>query len=522
MSGSDAVWQELTITALLGTQRRAFSAPEGEGDLGSALRAALADGGTAETAMLRAASLLSVHRRAGQQAAGTPVDLPPACPPDERPRCSAQAGRLLETILNTDLISLLPEWVDLAGRSRQRVREEHLAPLLSQRKACQPLRKPLLPVLGERGRWLARQNPEWQGFDRFLDDRIWLEGTRKERAAFLSDLREEQPDRARRMLEETWPQESPAERVGFLHVLETNLSMEDEPFLESVLNDRRKDVRAAAAALLARLPLSRLAQRMTMRARNLVQWKSGLLRSTIEVRLPEACDDGMQRDGIDPKGQPRSGLSEQSSWLVQILAAVPPSAWSSALNRKPEQILAAVHKHDHESALFQGWLEAASAYHDTAWLEALLVYDLRRSNRTTQPDLFAQLPVASREKLMTALLREQPSLAYEQPAATYLAACRFGWSQDLTHAFVQCVCAHLYKGDLKSWQWERLLRDVAPYPHPDVLPEAVERISNALSRRLEGDAAVAKLLSIFQFRLDMHRAFGEQPLAGAPSFQESS
>jgi hypothetical protein len=76
-------------------------------------------------------------------------------------------------------------------------------------------------------------------------------------------------------------------------------------------------------------------------------------------------------------------------------------------------------------ALTLGWQAAAQAFQDTDWLEALLVYDLRRTNRTTQPGLFAQLPEALREKHMINLLREQPSLAYDQPASVYLSACRF-------------------------------------------------------------------------------------------------
>jgi hypothetical protein len=505
MANTENLWQELSISALLGTRRRAFTSPEASGGLGSALRAAAGAGD--EARLLRAASLASVYRRAGLLPSIQDVTLPPACPQDEWPRCSLRAGGLLETILNGDLTDLLPEWVALATCQQQRIREEHLALLLDQPKASQPLRKALLPVLGERGRWLARLNPDWQGFDLYTSQSTWFEGARKERILFLSDLRECQPGRARHLLSETWPEESSAERLAFLQALEVGLSMEDEPFLETVLDDRRKDVRSAAAALLGQLPASRLVKRMTGRAQALLAWKTILLRSTLDVTLPETCDEGMQRDGIDPKGQPKAGLGGKSNWLAQILACVPPSTWSKTWNRKPEQILAVIHRHKDEAALYLGWQAAAQAFQDTDWLEALLVYDLRRTNRTTQPGLFSQLPEALREKHMINLLREQPSLAYDQPASVYLSACRFTWSQELTRDAVQVICAHLHKGDLNPWRWERLLRDIAPYPHPDLLGEAIDHLTAALSRRAESDPSVVKLLSILHFRLEMQRAF---------------
>jgi len=455
-------------------------------------------------------SLASIHRRAGQLPAGQPVSLPATAEPDGWQRCSALAGSLLETILSGDLVVLLPEWVALANQHQRRIREEHLAVLLGQPKASQPLRKQLLPVLGERGRWLARLNPDWQGYDMYTGESTWQEGTRKERLVFLSDLRERQPTRARELLAESWAQESPAERLAFLQVLESGLSMADEPFLESVLDDRRKDVRAAAAGLLGRLPGSRLVQRMTERARRLLNWKASLLRTTLDVTLPEACDEGMQRDGIEPKPQPKSGLGEKSSWLAAMLACVPPATWSSAWNRKPEQILATIHKHNDEPALYQGWHDAAVAFQDAGWLEALLIYDLRRTNRTTQPDLFAQLPAAIREKRMLSLLREQPSLAYDQPASVYLSACRFPWSPELTRAAVQAICNHLNKGDMNPWRWERLLHDIAPYLNAALLNDSINSISAAHSRKTESDPSVNKLLSILHFRLEMQRAFRSQ------------
>ena len=97
------------------------------------------------------------------------------------------------------------------------------------------------------------------------------------------------------------------------------MSLDDETFLEAALDDRRKEVRGAAADLLARLPESALRRRALERALPLLKFKSNKLRrKTIEVTLPEACDKAMQRDGVEPKPGFR-GVGEKAWWLQQML-----------------------------------------------------------------------------------------------------------------------------------------------------------------------------------------------------------
>ena len=97
-------------------------------------------------------------------------------------------------------------------------------------------------------------------------------------------------------------------RQLFVSALEADLSAHDQAFLESILNDRSKEVRQRAAMLLARIPGSALAQRMLQRAEQLLQWTAPvagnllLLRrgspAMLSVSLPETYDGSMKRDGI--------------------------------------------------------------------------------------------------------------------------------------------------------------------------------------------------------------------------------
>jgi hypothetical protein len=519
---AETLWQEISVAALLGTQRRPFQPSPAAGALGQILSAAPPAAGPegsseaesvpglsgGERLLLRAAALAAIHRRAGRLPPLKYPAFPAPAPAEEWPRCSFQAGRFLRQILSGSP-ALLPEWVETAAAARQRAREEHLPALLDQQKALQPLRRAVLPVLGARGRWLAAQNPDWSAFAANPDERAWLEGQRKERLACLEDLRAASPSAARELLAAAWPQETPADRLAFLQILSDGLSMADEPFLEAILDDRRKDVRRAAAELLGRLPGSGLVQRMAARARVLLNWKSGLLRSALDIALPESCDLAMLRDGIDPRPPAGSPFGEKAWCFVQILSFVPPRSWAAAWNKRPTQILDTIRRHEWEAALLEGWQEAALRAQDGEWLEALASHHYRGGEQKRLVSLFPRLPAPVKERLVISLLREYPTLSYDQNASLFLSTCRHPWSPDLTQAVTASICQNLNKGDLQPWRWEKLLHDIAPYFHPTLLEPSIERIAAALKKKESGDPFVAGLLGALEFRLEMHRAFNQ-------------
>src|SRR5262249_16912295 len=159
--------------------------------------------------------------------------------------------------------------------------------------------------------------------------------TRGGRVALLRQLRHSHPERAIALLQSTWPTDAPDDRVAFIAELEAGLSMQDEPFLEAALDDRRKDARRQAAELRMRLAESALVGGMGQRVgpRVRVEKTSGLKfkkllgKRSLEIDLPDACDDAMQRDGIEAK--PPQGVGEKSWWLQQMAGAVPPARWET-------------------------------------------------------------------------------------------------------------------------------------------------------------------------------------------------
>lgn len=77
----------------------------------------------------------------------------------------------------------------------------------------------------------------------------WLSGAFEERRASLLAMRKHDPARARAWLQETWTKDPPDEREALLRLfVATGLSLADETFLETTLDDKRKTVRQAACS----------------------------------------------------------------------------------------------------------------------------------------------------------------------------------------------------------------------------------------------------------------------------------
>ncbi len=122
-----------------------------------------------------------------------------------------------------------------------------------------------------------------------IERRLWEEGDADQRAVFLRRLRVTDPAEARRLLEEAFPDDSVKVRATLLPVLAERLGPEDEPFLAAVLaNDRGKEVRQIAAALLSRLLASAFARRMTARLDSCIRGERKILRTVTVIEPPDA------------------------------------------------------------------------------------------------------------------------------------------------------------------------------------------------------------------------------------------
>ncbi|WNZ09137.1 DUF5691 domain-containing protein [Streptomyces sp. 11x1] len=383
-------WEELVTTALLGTDRRT---PPGA-----------VPGRDAPVALLDAAAVTTVRRRAGIRPVRAAARPEPAAP-DWRPPLPPAATRRLTTLLTDrpgtgggrrgaapDLMELLPQWLALANAYGYAAPPETLPALLDAARGRTDLRPAVLAFAGARALWLARLNPDWRFALRAAPGggaalpgpdapervrQLWQEGLFSERVALLTAMRVRDAASAREVLSSTWATERAEDRLMFLDTLRTGLEAADEPFLEAALADRSRNVRATAAELLSALPDSALARRMAQRATACVavdhtgsaSAASGA--PTIVVEAPHECDPGMERDGVLPKAP--AGRGERSWWLGQLVEAAPLGAWSRRFGgRTPEEIVALPVADDWQGELHGAWCRAAVRQRDPGWSRALL------------------------------------------------------------------------------------------------------------------------------------------------------
>ncbi|MCT2583737.1 DUF5691 domain-containing protein [Actinophytocola gossypii] len=380
-------WERLLSTAVVGTGRRNVPA-----DVLGGLAEVDADG--PEETVLAAAAVLGAYRRAGWTPSRWREPLPEPSGVDERPVCSDAAAQVLELLLSRDIRVdggnelLVAHWLRTCAGADRRPPAHLLVELLRLATTTTALREDVRTVTGPRGAWLARHNPRWAWaapVDTADAAARFATGTRTERLSILIAVRRADPAAGRRLVEDTWDTEQAATRAGLVDALAVGLSDADEPFLESSLDDRAATVRAAAAALLDRLPHSRRAARMAERVRDLTP--------------PDELDAAARRDGISD--QREHGHGRRESWLIQLLGAAP-------LGDVPTDLASA------GSALLVGWTRAALRQRNEDWLAAL-------ARVRPTPELLGALP----PEKATAIVAVESTV--DARFAGLLAACPGPW-----------------------------------------------------------------------------------------------
>ena len=393
-------WDELLSAAMVGTARREF-------DLGSLDVAQVETAEGAEASLLTATALLTGYRRAGWMPATWSGELPAAAETDDRPEATPAALQVLELLLDRSLQleggpdMLIRRWLAACVAADRRVPAHLVVPLLRFGTANAGIRDHVRAVTGRRGAWLAVHNPQWTWAVRDHPDvDRFATASRSERLAILTYVRQVDPARGRALVEDTWPSEQAASRAALLDALATGLGDDDESFLEQALDDRGATVRAAAAALLDRLPNSRRARRMAERTAAFVT----ITKKKVHVELPEQLDQSARRDGITDRREP--GHGGRVSWLIQLLGATPLSTWGAdpdhAVKLAPPEVRT-------------GWAKAALRQRDQAWLAAL-------ARNAPSPELMSALEPATATDILAGI----PKL--DARFGGLLAACPGPWS----------------------------------------------------------------------------------------------
>ena len=312
-----------------------------------------------EERLLLAAGARSIYQQAGQLARDD-VAAMEAAPLSRNVLRSPRLIHLLHQAMQAQKHDLLLEFLKALQQHHVALPYEVLPSALNITSTR--LREELLPVLGERGKWLSQWNPRWQWVaqgihaitsqDRTALRRAWEEGKLAQRVLALSVIRQADAPEGRRWLEETLPQEKADARAALVEHLQQGLHADDEPLLEKLLDDRSDQVRQIAASLLKQLPSSAFSQRMRTRAESMLLKDS----TRLSAHPPEELPKDWQRDGIPSKVP--VGRGKKAYWLEMVLSTVPLAHWTNHFELAPDRLLSLLQGDEYADDVIQGWTRA--------------------------------------------------------------------------------------------------------------------------------------------------------------------
>lgn len=469
-------WHETVKTALLGTQHAALPVPIGRTAVDHLIARLPRQDEAA--ALLAAAGAVALHQQTGWVPSQTSPPTPGPQLPDQ-PVLPPEIGRQLERLLESSHASLLPEILEALAETGFRAPEFLLPNLLDKGAKVAALRPSLLQLVGQRGRWLAGQNPEWHYAAPSLDTwggllAEWKTAVASQRLALLRQLRQIEPKRGLDLLEHTWKSESDQSRHHLIKVLEVNLSQHDEPFLEAALDDRTHYVRQTAADLLACLPHSRLAKRMTEHAAHVLRW-TPRGKHAITVTFPDVYTPAMKRDGLLSAS---SGdlAKTRSRQLTQIIGRVPLHFWAEQWPRTPEEIAEAALLSAWPRTLTASFTTAAIRQKDIAWAEALI---MANGFGTAVARLVPILPSETCFKLMQQTAQQWPGLQRSDPLFTVLQHWQQPWSAPMSLFWLEQLAQHLaqHKNDKPEPTVNTLLKRFSQRCDPELADTAVTQLT---------------------------------------------
>ncbi|MCB0565175.1 MAG: hypothetical protein KDD01_12440, partial [Phaeodactylibacter sp.] len=339
----------------------------------------------------------------------------------------------------------------------------------------------------------------------------WPDAPHQEKRSMLRYIRRTQPEDAHSLLESCWGETPYTEKQAFLKEMEHRAGLYDEAFLESCLLDSRKEVRTAAALLLARLPGSALLERLFSRAKAILRKEKG---TGLSLLLPEKLDKELKRDGIGigkknyPGGKP-------AGWAFEIISKIPPQRWEAHFKIPTVDTLRLFAGSKQGKLLLDALANAAILHQDHRWMEAILRYWWRTNDEegwsgSTGKLLMEHLPDPVFNEMAQQHLKQNPGFIEEKSFLNQmLSQGAHYWDKALAQLVVKgfqqwLSGARAYYWNL--WHYKRIL-EVAAYR---IDPGLLESFRSGWDTRspvwYHWEKEVERFLKVLAFRKDMKEA----------------
>ncbi|HYF04160.1 MAG TPA: DUF5691 domain-containing protein [Patescibacteria group bacterium] len=365
--------EEIVKTAILGTDKYLPTALSEIEQIWLAISAQQSD---REDTFLKGAAAAFLYEEAARSGLQIKGEIAP-CPFVSRSFISAQISNQIEIALETknDVILF---YLLYQCKIRDLIVENHLIPDLLNKAVTQKKRSGLISdVCVETGVWLCSLNPDWQNIQLpVYDESAWETGAFEQRKEYLISLRNTQPQAALKLLKESIHQDNAAARAEFISLLDNNLTLQDEAFLEEQLSDKSQKVRAVALHLLKKLPGSRLNSLFlkTLTDNSYVKEERSLLllkKQVLFFKESLTPDPQIFKAGVE-KVSNQKGVDDAPYWIAQILEYVAPTAYASALGISETELFKVLAEHQYNDIFLPYLVRSAVHLKNKTWAKLLL------------------------------------------------------------------------------------------------------------------------------------------------------
>ncbi len=445
-----------------------------------------AGSGTAPVSLPEVSPAWSAWLQAGadavyrQAALSTLKKLPEPCaaPLDERPVLQPALGAVLALALHHQDPLLLAEFSAGVLRHGLRVSSGDLPALLKLKDS--KLQEAARPLLGETGKWLARQGGwTWAlGLELGDAEKDWSEGRSAERLAALEHFRTVDAGAARERMVASFTGDGAAERLVLIQALHVGLSLEDQDLLLHLIeSDRSKKVKAAARALLLELdgPL-RKALVAHVQAHIEIERRAGLRggKLTLSVELPQVWPEALE--WVFDNKHPHLGKLA-SAW-ERAVSKVPLEVWEG--HGAPVELLGAVDPSE-DLATVMGWTQAALSQGHTRWFWPLYQWWAERlrsggsksgAARHASQQIGALAPKLPLDRAVDQMVRFLAQAESVDPglALDVLRALPLPWPEPVARAWLGRINRAQQVRDLPKWLSDSLKLAANALP-PQFLPQ---------------------------------------------------
>jgi hypothetical protein len=199
--------------------------------------------------VLRQAGIEALKRRAAYLPPSTQTSLPEIAPGDANLPCDSEVALQLAWLVGSRQMRLQDIWITKLLELQMGLPYEWIVPIL-ERGAGNPIHshEALLGLLGERGKWLASQQAEWQWIFKQTPFRSKVRISQEDDIATKSfkEIRLRNPDEGREWLIRYWDDlRNDSNRWEYLELLRFGLSKSDEIWLMNIaagLQDSASDL----------------------------------------------------------------------------------------------------------------------------------------------------------------------------------------------------------------------------------------------------------------------------------------